>query len=99
MKAKLLEQSYQKCCDICLRIDSTAPKNVKFLCYDEGFYQTPDKYVCSICVAGLKEIRKKIHLKINNPTHDTFKDYIPWLATELPSILKTRKDKRSLKKD
>ena len=98
-KAILLEKSYQRSCDICLSIDSTAPKGIKFFCYEEGFFQDPDKYVCSECLSGLKEIRRKIILKVNNPRHDIFKDWVPWLAVELPGILKTKKDPKSLKKD
>lgn len=93
-KAKALARRYQKSCDICLSIDSTAPKGVKFLCYKRGFYyEEHDQHICSECVDGLKEIRKKIYQKIDNPKHDIFKDFVPWLARELPSILKTKKQK------
>ncbi len=93
-KARVLTKRYQKSCDVCLAIDSTAQKGVKFVCYKRGYYyEEYDQYVCSDCINGLRDIRKKIYQKIDNPKHDIFKDFMPWLAKELPSILKTKKNK------
>jgi len=84
-KAQVIERRHQKMCDICMLLDIDN-KAMKWHLYKEGFYNQEDGYVCDNCIKGLQEIRKKCNQKIDNPKHDTFKDFIPWFAKEVPGL-------------
>ena len=91
-KAVAIEKRYKMQCDICMLLDTDAAKGVEFFVYDEGYFtDDADKYICSKCVAGLKELREKCHQKVANPKHKIFNSYIPWFAKEVPGMVESFK--------
>lgn len=86
-KAVTIGKRHSKECVICMLLDTEADKDTKFLLYKEGYFNAEDKYVCSKCVEGIKDIRKKCHQKVENPQNDVFKDWIPWFAKEVPGLV------------
>ena len=81
-KAKLIENRYKKQCEICFLLD-TEKADIKFHLYDDSGYQEIDKHICDPCLKDLREIRKKCHQKIDNPSLEPFKGFQMAFAKEL----------------
>lgn len=88
VKAIALPRRYDKMCSICMLIDSQAP-NMKWHCFDEGYQVADDKYICDDCMKGMNILKLKCNQKIDNPKHDVFKDWMPWMVKEIPGMLDT----------
>ena len=89
-KAHVIDRRYGKQCAICMLIDSDN-KNIKWHIYKEGFLEEDDKYICDGCLEGLKEIRKKCHQKVDNPSHKIFEGFFPWFAKDIPGLVEAFK--------
>lgn len=87
VKATAIERRHKMSCDVCMLLDTEAAKGVEFHLYDDGYGPEDDKYICSKCLDGIKDIRKKCNQKIDNPKHDVFKNWIPWFAPEVPGLV------------
>ena len=80
--AKLIENRYKKQCEICFLLDTEATE-MKFHLYDDSGYQEIDKYICDQCLKDLREIRKRCHQKIDNPSTEPFKGFQMAFSKEL----------------
>lgn len=67
-------------------LDNEASKNTKWHVFEEGITDDEDKYICDNCLELLKDIRRKCHLKVDNPHHNIFESFIPWFAKEVPGL-------------
>jgi hypothetical protein len=84
-RAQVIDRRYTKQCDICMLIDTDKP-DMKWHAYKEGLTEDEDGYVCDNCLTGVKEIRKKCHQKIDNPSHKILDDFTPWFINEVPGL-------------
>lgn len=95
IKATAIERRHKMSCDVCMLLDTEATKDIEFHLYEEAYYNGDDKYICSKCLNGIKDVRKKCHQKIDNPKHDIFKDWVPWFAHEIPGLVEAFKKQMS----
>lgn len=92
-RAQVLEKRYNKQCNICMLIDTDNP-DMKWHVYKESVAEEDDDYICDNCLNGIKDIRKKCHQKIDNPSHKILDDFLPWFAKDVPGLVEAfRKEK------
>ena len=82
-RAHVLEKRHKKQCSICMLLD-TDNREMKWHTYEEGFTEYEDTYICNNCLETIKDVRKRCHRKVDNPTHDAFKNFIPWFIKDIP---------------
>ncbi len=85
-KARAIEKRHQHQCSICMLIDSDN-KDVKFFVFSEGYSsEDPDQEICEGCLKDIDSIRLRARHKADNPSHDTFKDFMPAFTKDMPGL-------------
>jgi hypothetical protein len=89
-KAHVIEKRHSMQCKICMLID-VENKDMKWHLTKEGFSTDEDEYICDDCLNGIRDIRKKCHQKIDNPSHNIFANFMPWFAKDVPGLIEAFK--------
>lgn len=85
-KATIIERRHKFECAICRLLDSD-DKNVKFHVYEEGLSSDDqDMAICNNCLLDIMAVKKMVNQKIDNPKHDTFKNWVPSFVKDMPGV-------------
>lgn len=84
--SKVIKDEGMKTCSICLAINTSANKGLKFHLWHKKWFgniNNRDKHICENCLEDLKEVRKMCHKQIDNVDAKLLQNFRPGLVKKV----------------